>query len=529
MFFQPHFRCFIAFHGVQKTVEQANPAGLQRQQFHGSQRQPTSCQWLRKMVSLTLQRVNGDLANLNISPNNEFFWVRGSQEIQLSTERIVFFSSADVGACAWWGIGLQLSTIPTSKQIIKNGKPKSMSTNWRKFRSQTSDNVDRWKAEMGRVREEKTRQEKRREEKKEDQKRESLRRKIQVREKVGKSRNTVFFRWFVAQEGQKVGSLKRRVRSQLARWEMKNCTPLWREAHFQVKMYKAHQVRTTFGKWDDEKVHAVVAQNTFRSQNVQSTPSSDHFWKVRWWKSARRCGAKHISKSECTKHTRFGPLLEIEMMKKCTPLWREAHFEVKSVKGWRVRNTFGRSDVVSRGRRKGLCSLSRMSKTWGFCSISKNDGRRGTFEEDLARFIFRGTVQETRSSEMLAGPGADFLRRVAFWSIRLKFWEDDFAWQVQHFAWPGITFLWQAQHFRQVEWKKRKTHWYEAISSALNFPFLKDVLQNCLFLMLSTSKLRKSHKLVSFLMLSNLKIEEVSQNCFVFDVVKFKNLGSLAE
>ena len=34
------------------------------------------------------------------------------------------------------------------------------------------------------------------------------------------------------------GSLKRRVRSHLARWEMKNCTPLWRKAHFQVKMYK---------------------------------------------------------------------------------------------------------------------------------------------------------------------------------------------------------------------------------------------------------------------------------------------------
>ena len=29
--------------------------------------------------------------------------------------------------------------------------------------------------------------------------------------------------------------------------KMKNCTPLWREAHFQVKMYKAHHSRTTFG------------------------------------------------------------------------------------------------------------------------------------------------------------------------------------------------------------------------------------------------------------------------------------------
>ena len=54
--------------------------------------------------------------------------------------------------------------------------------------------------------------------------------------KVAKSRNTVFFQWSVAPEGRKVGSLKQRVRSHLARWEMKNCTPLWREAHFQVKM-----------------------------------------------------------------------------------------------------------------------------------------------------------------------------------------------------------------------------------------------------------------------------------------------------
>ena len=63
---------------------------------------------------------------------------------------------------------------------------------------------------------------------------------MQVREKVGKSRNTVFFQWFGAPEGWKVGSLKRRVRSQLARWEMKSCTPLWREAHLEVKMYKTH-------------------------------------------------------------------------------------------------------------------------------------------------------------------------------------------------------------------------------------------------------------------------------------------------
>ena len=160
--------------------------------------------------------------------------------------------------------------------------------------------MDSWKAEVRRVRREKIR-----------------RKKMQMREKVGKSRFTVFFQWFVALEGRKVGSLKRRVRRQLARWEMKKCTPLWREAHFQVKMYKTHQVRTTFGSWDVKKVHAVVARSTFPSQNVQNTPTSDHFWKLRCRKSARRCGAKHISKSKCTKHTMFGPLLEVQMSKKC--------------------------------------------------------------------------------------------------------------------------------------------------------------------------------------------------------------------
>ena len=167
--------------------------------------------------------------------------------------------------------------------------------------------MDRWKAEQGRGRE-------KRKIRREKSRRERVRRKkMEMREKVGKSRFTVFFQWFVAPEGRKVGWLKRRVRSQLDRGEMKNCTPLWREAHFEVKMYKTLGVRTTFGGSDVEKVHAVVARSTFRSQNVQSTPCTDHFWKLRCRKSARRCGAKHISKSKCTKHTMFGPLLEVQM------------------------------------------------------------------------------------------------------------------------------------------------------------------------------------------------------------------------
>ena len=86
-----------------------------------------------------------------------------------------------------------------------------------------------------------------------------------------------------------------------------------------------------FGQMRDEKLHTVVA-------------------------------AKHVWKSKCAKHTMF----EVEMSKKCTPLWRKAHFQVKSAKKSRAQSTFGLSDVVSYGRRKGLCTLSKVSKTWGF-------------------------------------------------------------------------------------------------------------------------------------------------------------------
>ena len=126
------------------------------------------------------------------------------------------------------------------------------------------------------------------------------------------------------------------------------------------------------GQMREEKLHAVVARSTFGSQHVKNTRGSDHFWKLRcrksarrcgakhiskskctkhtilgplfeveMLKSARRCGAKHISKSKCTKHTILGPLLEIEMLKKCAPLWREAHFQVKMYKTPGVRTTFG--------------------------------------------------------------------------------------------------------------------------------------------------------------------------------------------
>ena len=245
-----------------------------------------------------------------------------------------------------------------------------------------------------------------------------------MREKVGKSRNTVFFQWFGAPDGRKVGSkiggcgaswpderwkvarccgakqiskskcTKHTSSGPLLEVEMsKKCTPLarstfpsqnvqstpfsdhfwklrcqksarrWREAHFQVKMYKTHHSRTTFGSSDVEKVHAVVARSTFPSQNVQNTPASDHFWKFRCRKSARRCGAKHISKSKCTKHTILGPLLEVQMSKKCTPLWVRSTFPSQNVQNTTCSRHFWRFGCWKSARRCGAKHISKSKCT----------------------------------------------------------------------------------------------------------------------------------------------------------------------
>ena len=168
-------------------------------------------------------------------------------------------------------------------------------------------------------------------EKRREEERESLRRKkIQVREKVGKSQNTVFFPMICVSGGstsrlakaagaEPAGQMRdEKLHAVVARstfpsqnvqstpctdhfWRFrcrKKCTPLWREAHFQVKMYKALGVRTTFGSWDVEKVHAVVARSTFPSQNVQNTPCTDHFWRFRCRFAWQAQGIVDLVKSE---------------------------------------------------------------------------------------------------------------------------------------------------------------------------------------------------------------------------------------
>ena len=137
---------------------------------------------------------------------------------------------------------------------------------------------------------------KRREE--EDQRRERVRRKrMQARKKVEKFRSSKHYICFSAFSG------SGRSKSWLAK--AAGAEPSWGDEGWKIVRHcgtklKTLQVRSTFGSWDVGKVHAVVARSTCRSQsqNVQNTPCSEHFWKLRCLKSARHCGAKHISMSK---------------------------------------------------------------------------------------------------------------------------------------------------------------------------------------------------------------------------------------
>ena len=261
---------------------------------------------------------------------------------------------------------------------------------------------------------------------------------------------------------------------------------------FASEKAKAPHVRTAFGSWNVEKVHTVVARSTFRRQNGQSTL---HAVAAR---SAFR--SQHVKKTTCS---------DDFLTFRCRSVWQA----------------------------QGIVHLSKVSKTWGFCRCFKNDGRRGrrgAFEENLARYIFRG-MRSTRDMFIR------YVRRSGRWfserGCNLEHQIFTFAKMIcvtgaalRMTAWPGITFSWQAQYFRQMESKSRKTHWQEAVSSALNFPFLKEVSQNCfVFDVASFENWESLAELLHSWRCQVQKMRTSGKNCCASDVVKFKNCGSLTE
>ena len=173
------------------------------------------------------------------------------------------------------------------------------------------------------------------------------------------------------------------------------------------------------------------------------------------------------------------------------------------------------------GRRKGLCILSKVSKTWGFCGTFKNSGN----VRHSKRICKDAFCQET---SLMVREGADFLREVAVWGVRPSGLVRWLVWQVQHFVWPGFTFARQAQYFRQMKWKM---HWYEAVSQlCIELSIFEGSLSDFIcFWWCQLEKLKRSGSNASFWTLACSKNEEISQNCCVFDVVRFENSGCLAE
>ena len=132
----------------------------------------------------------------------------------------------------------------------------------------------------------------------------------------------------------------------------------WREAHFKVIMLKTPHAWSTLGSWGFSKSARRCGAKHIWKSKWHKKPCSEHFWNSRCSKTARPCGAKHTAKSKRAKRLRSGALLEVEMFRKRTPLWREAHLEVKTVKAQYLRTSFGRSSVTFGGRLHFKCNYN---------------------------------------------------------------------------------------------------------------------------------------------------------------------------
>ena len=134
--------------------------------------------------------------------------------------------------------------------------------------------------------------------------------------------------------------------------QVHNYTPLHSLHSTTLHYTKLHYTKLHYTTLPFTTLHYITLHyTTFRYTSLHystlhSTTLQLHNYTPLHSTTLRGCGAKHMPKSKCTKHTRCGPLLGIEMSKKCTPLWPEARSEVKMLKRPGVRTTSGGSDVL---------------------------------------------------------------------------------------------------------------------------------------------------------------------------------------
>ena len=255
----------------------------------------------------------------------------------------------------------------------------------------------------------------------------------------------------------------------------------------------------------------------FRSQ----TSDNMDRWKNRGGKSQRREEKRRKKTREEKESEERRCRCAKKRWRKCMPLWREAHFEVKCVNIWRM----------------GFDTCQKWAKRASFVAVSKTlagVGHLNRICKDASRVA--GAVQETYSSEMLGGQGAGFLRGVRSSGLPRRFCVTarcstsyDLA-SLFHGSRCALD-RWGGKIGKRIGTRPLALHsafhfWRTsrriALVLTMSTPKTEESRRIASFLMLSTPKIEESRRITSFWMLSTSKAEEVSKNCFVLDVVNFE-------
>ena len=187
------------FFGLQGTWLLTQPAWHLFRKFFGISPRRSHSRYIEVLTWFGMCQPLADLAGCIQKKGTEWHWI----------DRVSRWASprCDIWGLPLWSLHKIAHTFKWFHMLHTTATLCSTKHQRRKFRSQTSDNMDRWKSRGGK-----------------SQKREEKRRRKKIRqEKESEDRRCRCAKrkeWFVAPEGRKVGSLKRRVRSQLARGEM---------------------------------------------------------------------------------------------------------------------------------------------------------------------------------------------------------------------------------------------------------------------------------------------------------------------
>ena len=300
--------------------------------------------------------------------------------------------------------------------------------------------------------------------------------------------------------------------------------------------------------------------------------------------------ARAIRKSKPLKTGMVGALLEVDVGKICTTPARDSDLEVKIVKNWEPRSTFGswsrqnlhhawgRERFGSQNRKK----LSASELFWKLKSpkFAPRLRARAIWKSKSLQHRVLGTFLDLQTVFRVAGAGISTNckirgRRRSSWGSQKRWqawwiWRGSetmrFAWQAQgfrafwcrclkaptqnpwksckfhvtelllcsdHFAWQlqdlGSTFSWQAQYFWSIHLKIAKTYWNSEVKSAQHVIFEGSLAKMLWFWSWKLHFWRKSRAKASFLSFKDSILKEVSHKSFVFDLQSFVFEGSLAQ